>query len=41
VLGGQADLVLGSRRVAPARLVEAGFDFAWTDFGSAVRDVMR
>jgi uncharacterized protein (TIGR01777 family) len=38
-LGGQADLVLGSRRVAPARLSAAGFDFAWTDFEAAVRDV--
>lgn len=39
VLGGQADLVLGSRRVAPARLAAAGFEFAWTDFEAAVRDV--
>ncbi len=41
VLGGQADLVLGSRRVAPKRLSEAGFDFRWTDFEAAVRDVTR
>jgi NAD dependent epimerase/dehydratase family enzyme len=41
VLGGQADLVLGSRRVAPTRLEAAGFDFAWTDFETAVRDVTR
>ncbi len=41
VLGGQADLVLGSRRVAPARLRAAGFDFAWPDFEAAVRDVTR
>lgn len=41
VLGGQADLVLGSRRVAPVRLAGAGFDFAWTDFEAAVRDVQR
>jgi uncharacterized protein (TIGR01777 family) len=40
VLGGQADLVLGSRRVAAARLTRAGFGFAWTDFEAAVRDVM-
>jgi len=40
VLGGQADLVLGSRRVASTRLTAAGFDFAWTDFEAAVRDVM-
>jgi hypothetical protein len=40
VLGGQADLVLGSRRVAPARLTDLGFEFTWTDFESAVRDVM-
>lgn len=39
LLGGQADLVLGSRRVASARLAAAGFDFAWTDFEAAVRDV--
>ncbi len=38
-LGGQADLVLGSRRVAPARLQAAGFDFEWPDFEAAVRDV--
>lgn len=41
VLGGQADLVLGSRRVAPRRLEAAGLTFAWTDFESAVRDVER
>jgi len=41
VLGGQADLVLGSRRVAPARLIGAGFGFTWTDFETAVRDVTR
>lgn len=41
VLGGQADLVLGSRRVAPKRLTEAGFEFGWTDFEAAVRDVTR
>ena len=39
VLGGQADLVLGSRRVASARLTDAGLEFGWTDFESAVRDV--
>ncbi len=39
LLGGQADLVLGSRRVAPARLTTAGFAFGWTDFEAAVRDV--
>jgi uncharacterized protein (TIGR01777 family) len=41
VLGGQADLVLGSRRVAPKRLTDAGFEFGWTDFEAAVRDVTR
>jgi uncharacterized protein (TIGR01777 family) len=41
VLGGQADLVLGGRRVAPARLASAGFSFEWADFESAVREVMR
>jgi uncharacterized protein len=40
-LGSQSDLVLGSRRVAPARLTAAGFDFAWTDLESAVRDATR
>ncbi|MET0771684.1 MAG: DUF1731 domain-containing protein [Candidatus Limnocylindrales bacterium] len=33
--------MLGSRRVASERLAEAGFAFTWTDFESAVRDVMR
>jgi uncharacterized protein (TIGR01777 family) len=40
-LGGQADLVLGSRRVAATRLAAAGFVFAWSDFEAAVRDVTR
>jgi NAD dependent epimerase/dehydratase family enzyme len=41
VLGGQADLVLGGRRVAPKRLSEAGLEFRWTEFEAAVRDVTR
>jgi uncharacterized protein (TIGR01777 family) len=39
-LGGQSDLVLGSRRVSPARLEAAGFTFRWSDFESAVGDVL-
>lgn len=39
VLGGQADLVLGSRRVSSARLEATGFTFDWSDFEAAVRDV--
>jgi uncharacterized protein (TIGR01777 family) len=38
---GQADLVLGSRRVSPERLEAAGFAFQWTDFETAVRDALR
>jgi len=40
VLGGQADLVLGSRRVSPALIQAAGFRFVWTDFGVAARDAL-
>ena len=40
-LGGQSDLVLGSRRVSSERLEAAGFTFRWTDFEAAVRDVLR
>ena len=40
-LGGQADLVLGSRRVSSARLSRAGMTFAWPDFESAARDALR
>lgn len=41
VLGGQADLVLGSRRVSPARIEAAGYEFRWTDFETAARDALR
>lgn len=40
VLGGQADLVLGSRRVSSARLAGAGMAFTWPDFESAARDAL-
>jgi uncharacterized protein (TIGR01777 family) len=40
VLGGQADLVLGSRRVSSARLEEVGMTFAWSDFEAAARDAL-
>ncbi len=39
-LGGQSDLVLGSRRVSSARLA-AGFEWRWADFESAARDALR
>jgi len=39
-LGGQSDLVLGSRRVSNARLAAAGMDFTWPDFESAARDAL-
>jgi uncharacterized protein len=41
VLGGQADLVLGSRRVSSARLERAGMTFAWPVFEAAARDALR
>lgn len=40
LLGGQADLVLGSRRVSCARLVAAGATFRYPDFASAVREAL-
>jgi uncharacterized protein (TIGR01777 family) len=40
VLGGQADLVLGSRRVSSARLERVGMTFAWPDFEAAARDAL-
>lgn len=39
-LGGQSDLILGSRRVGPARLCDLGFDFTWTDFEAAAREAL-
>jgi len=41
VLGGQADLVLGSRRVSPALIEAAGYTFVWTNFEAAARDALR
>ncbi len=41
VLGGQSDLILGSRRVGSGRLRDLGFEFAWSDFEAAVRDAVR
>ncbi len=40
VLGGQADLVLGSRRVSSARLAAAGLSFEYADFETAARDAL-
>lgn len=37
----QSILPLGSRRIAPARAVEFGFQFAWPDLQAAVADVLR
>ncbi len=39
-LGGQADLVLGSRRVSSARLAASGMTFSWPDFESAARNAL-
>ena len=41
VLGGQADLVLGSRRVSSARLTGLGMAFTWPHFEAAARDALR
>ena len=38
VLQGEATLLLGSRRVVPARLLAAGFEFAYSDLESALAD---
>jgi uncharacterized protein len=40
VLRGEATLLLGSRRVIPARLVAAGFEFVHPDLEDALRDVL-
>jgi len=40
-LQGQATLPLGSRRVLPARALELGFRFVWTDLRAAMDDVLR
>jgi len=40
VLREEATLLLGSRRVVPARLLQNGLTFAYTDLGAALRDVL-
>lgn len=40
VLGEQATLILGSRRVAPARLAALGFQFAYAEIEAALRDAL-
>lgn len=40
VMGSQAILPLGSRRIVPARLLERGFAFRWPDLGPAMADVL-
>ena len=40
-LQGQATLPLDSRRVLPARALELGFRFMWTDLHAAIRDVLK
>jgi uncharacterized protein len=40
-LGGQSDLVLGSRRVSSALLAATGLSFAFPDFETAARDALR
>ena len=37
VLRGEATLLLGSRRVVPAKLTAAGFEFAYPDLERALR----
>jgi hypothetical protein len=37
----EAELVLKSRRVVPGRLLDAGFEFAYPDWPSAIRDLAR
>jgi uncharacterized protein (TIGR01777 family) len=40
VLRGEATLLLGSRRVAPAKLTAAGFEFAYPDLEGALRQAL-
>lgn len=40
VLREEATLLLGSRRVVPARLLRAGLEFAYTDLEAALRNVL-
>lgn len=41
VMRSQAILPLGSRRIAPARALELGFQFGWPDLRAAMADVLR
>ncbi|MBO9578706.1 MAG: DUF1731 domain-containing protein, partial [Microbacteriaceae bacterium] len=41
VLGTEAELLIKSRWVVPARLLEAGYEFRWTDLEAAVRSAWR
>jgi uncharacterized protein len=41
VLGEQAVLLLGSRRVAPVRATELGYAFRYTTVDAALDDVLR
>jgi uncharacterized protein len=40
-MGTETELVLKSRRVVPARLLDAGFRFTWPDWPEAARDLAR
>jgi len=40
-MGEAAILPLGSRRILPARALELGYRFRWTDLGPAIADVLR
>lgn len=39
-MGEASILALGSRRIVPARALELGYSFRWSDLGAAVRDVL-
>lgn len=41
VLGTETELILKSRRVVPARLIDAGFAFRYPDWPDAARDLCR
>lgn len=41
MLGEMAELVLGSQRVLPQRLLDAGFQFQHTQLESALRDILK
>ena len=38
-MGTETELVLKSRRVVPARLLDAGFRFTWPEWPEAARDL--